>query len=153
MRRNRRLLLPTFLLALGTPPGGSIDCAEEWQDPLVIGRNKQPAHATLVPYATVEQALAGQRDAAPFYRSLNGRWKFHYASKPADRSRDFFRVDFDDSAWRDIAVPSNWQLQGYDKPIYLNTRYPWAPRAAAWSRPRARAWASARSRSGTTASC
>jgi len=58
MRRNRRQLLPTLLLALGTPPGGSIDRAEEWQDPLVIGRNKQPAHATLVPYATVEQALA-----------------------------------------------------------------------------------------------
>ena len=59
--------------------------------------------------------------------SLNGRWKFHYVSKPADRPRDFFRADFDDRGWADIAVPSNWQLQGYDKPIYLNTRYPWAP--------------------------
>ena len=102
MRRNIRLLLPTLLLlALGTQ-GGSVDRDEEWQDPLVIGRNKQPAHATLVPYATIEQALAGRRDASPFYRSLNGRWKFHYASKPADRSRDFFRVDFDDSAWRAV---------------------------------------------------
>ncbi|HYN02545.1 MAG TPA: glycoside hydrolase family 2 TIM barrel-domain containing protein [Vicinamibacteria bacterium] len=128
MKRDRPLLLPAlFLLALGTPSGGTVERGEEWQDPTVIGRNKQPAHATLLPYATMEQALAGRRDASPFYRSLNGRWKFHYASKPADRSRDFFLVDFDDSGWADIAVPSNWQLQGYDKPIYLNTRYPWAP--------------------------
>ena len=128
MKRNRLLLPPTLcLLALVTPPAGALERGEEWQDPTVVGRNRQPAHATLVPYATIEQALEGRRDASPFYRSLNGRWKFHYASKPADRSRDFFHADFDDRGWADIPVPSNWQLQGYDKPIYLNTRYPWAP--------------------------
>lgn len=128
MRRNSLLLPPTLcLLALGTPSAGTVERTEDWQDPMVVGRNRQPAHATLVPYATIEQALSGRRDASPFYRSLNGRWKFQYASKPADRSRDFFRADFDDRDWADIVVPSNWQLQGYDKPIYLNTRYPWAP--------------------------
>src|SRR5512143_3850210 len=126
-RHFSTLALALALLALPAPSLPTADTGEEWQDPLVIGRNKQPAHATLLPYATVEQALQGTREASPFYRSLNGRWKFHFVSKPADRPRDFFRADFDDSRWAEIAVPSNWQLQGYDKPIYLNTRYPWAP--------------------------
>jgi beta-galactosidase len=126
-RHLSTLALALALLALEAPSLRTADTGEEWQDPLVTGRNKQPAHATLLPYATVEQALQGTREASPFYRSLNGRWKFHFVSKPADRPRDFFRADFDDSRWAEIAVPSNWQLQGYDKPIYLNTRYPWAP--------------------------
>jgi beta-galactosidase len=125
-----RLALPCLaavaLLAVGAP-AGTPDAPEEWQDPTVSGRNRQPAHATLLPFATVAQALVGTREASPFFRSLNGSWKFHHVDKPADRPRDFFRADFDDSAWKEIDVPSNWQLRGYDKPIYLNTRYPWAP--------------------------
>ena len=32
------------------------------------------------------------------------------------------------SGWADIAVPGNWQLQGFDdKPIYTNTHYPFTP--------------------------
>ena len=121
-----------LLLALAAPQA-TPDAPEEWQDPAVSGRNREPAHATMLPYATVEQALEGTREASPFYRSLNsgapggGRWKFQYVAKPADRPRDFLRTDFDDRSWAEIPVPSNWQLQGYDKPIYLNTRYPWAP--------------------------
>ena len=126
-RRTATLVLGLALLALGTPSGRTADDGEEWQDPTVTGRNRQPAHATLLPYATAEQALAGTREASPFHLSLNGRWKFHYVSRPADRPRDFFRADLDDSGWKTIPVPSNWQLQGYDRPIYLNTRYPWAP--------------------------
>jgi beta-galactosidase len=124
-----RLVAPpalAVLLALAVPAAVS-EAPEEWQDPAVTGRNRQPAHATLLPYATVEQALSGTREASPFYRSLNGRWRFHHVEKPVDRPRDFFRADFDERSWKDIDVPSNWQLRGYDKPIYLNTRYPWAP--------------------------
>ncbi len=125
-----RLAFPSLaalvFLALGAAASVT-DAPEEWQDPAVTGRNRLPAHATLLPYATVEQALVGTREASPFFRSLNGRWKFHHVDKPADRPRDFFRADFDDRAWKEIDVPSNWQLRGYDKPIYLNTRYPWAP--------------------------
>ena len=128
----RLTLAAVLLLALSAPPTAP-DAPDEWQDPAVSGRNREPAHATMLPYATVEQALEGTREASPFYLSLNtgapgGRgWKFHYVAKPADRPRDFHRTDFDDRGWAEIKVPSNWQLQGYDKPIYLNTRYPWAP--------------------------
>ena len=32
--------------------------------------------------------------------------------------------DFDDTSWDDIPVPSNWELMGYDKPVYTNVIYP-----------------------------
>jgi beta-galactosidase len=128
----RLTLAGVLSLALAASP----TAPDEWQDPAVSGRNRAPAHATMLPYATVDQALEGTREASPFFLSLNtaapgaaarGPWKFHYVDKPADRPREFHRTDFDDRAWAEIKVPSNWQLQGYDKPIYLNTRYPWAP--------------------------
>jgi beta-galactosidase len=132
----RSLALGAALLTVPAASRTAPDTREEWQNPTVCGRNREPAHATMLPYATVEQALDATREASPFYRSLNtgapgagarGRWRFHYVSKPADRPRDFQRVDFDDRGWAEIPVPSDWQLEGYDKPIYLNTRYPWAP--------------------------
>jgi len=129
MRRLNRVPL-AFALALcvlATPAVRSDQQAGEWQDPAVIGVNKLPPHATLLPYATVEQALEGTREASPFHLSLNGDWRFRHVNTPADRPRDFFRTGFDDTAWKTIPVPSNWQLHGYDKPIYLNIPYPWAP--------------------------
>jgi hypothetical protein len=39
------------------------DSGGEWQDPTVSGRSRLPTRATLLPYATVEQALRGTREA------------------------------------------------------------------------------------------
>ena len=110
-----RLVLGAALALALAPSPTAPGSADEWQDPTVSGRNREPAHATMLPYATVEQALTGTREASPFYRSLNtgspgtgasGRWKFHYVAKPADRPRDFHRSDFDDRGWVEIPVPS-----------------------------------------------
>ncbi len=66
------------------------------------------------------------RDGAntPWYRSLNGAWKFHYAPNPDTLPAGFQADDFDASGWDEIAVPGNWMLQGYDKPIYCNVKMP-----------------------------
>ncbi|MGE5198757.1 MAG: glycoside hydrolase family 2 TIM barrel-domain containing protein, partial [Rhodospirillaceae bacterium] len=97
----------------------------EWQDPAIVGVNKEPAHATFTIYPDEALARAGAREGSPYYRSLNGDWKFFWVPKPADRPVDFFRPGFDDSAWKTIRVPSNWQLEGYGVPIYVNIEYPW----------------------------
>ncbi|KAJ7517559.1 hypothetical protein O6H91_21G029500 [Diphasiastrum complanatum] len=60
----------------------------------------------------------------PFVLSLSGYWKFYLASKPEATPRDFYLGDFDDSFWKDLPVPSNWQMYGYDRPIYTNIIYP-----------------------------
>jgi beta-galactosidase len=96
----------------------------DWENPEMIGENKEPGHSTLMPYQDVNTALIGTRDASPFHKSLNGRWKFHWVSKPDDRPMDFYKVDFNVKAWAEIAVPGCWQLQGYDVPIYINSGYP-----------------------------
>ena len=55
----------------------------DWENPRLLSRNREPAHATLVPYADVETALRGERETSPFFRLLNGDWDFCYAPNPA----------------------------------------------------------------------
>ena len=96
----------------------------DWENTEIIGQNKEPAHNTLIPYQDIETALKGNREESIFYKSLNGDWKFHWARKPADRPHDFYEIQYDIDDWKEIPVPSNWQMHGYGIPIYLNIKYP-----------------------------
>ncbi|MEE4255892.1 MAG: glycoside hydrolase family 2 TIM barrel-domain containing protein, partial [Bacteroidales bacterium] len=95
----------------------------DWENPAVIAINKQDPHATLQPYASTEQAIEGVASASPYYQLLNGNWKFKWVYKPADRPQGFFETAYDDESWPTIPVPSNWELQGYGVPIYVNIPY------------------------------
>ncbi|AEI44514.1 glycoside hydrolase family 2 TIM barrel-domain containing protein [Paenibacillus mucilaginosus] len=106
-----------------TPP---VNGFPEWNNnPDVYEVNRMKAHASLMPFDTVEEALAGRKAEARRYRSLNGDWKFSFAENPEKRIQEFYRTDYDVSGWDTIPVPSHWQLQGYDYPQYTNIRYPW----------------------------
>lgn len=109
------LAIGTTVFAADTP---------DWEDPVMIGMNKEPAHATLMPYASIDAALKLDREASQFYKSLNGQWKFNWVDRPAERPVDFFKPAYNDRQWKTIPVPSNWQLHGYGIPIYVNVRYP-----------------------------
>ena len=98
--------------------------ANDWENPKMFGRNKEQAHCTGVPFANAKEALRGDMQVSPFFKSLNGRWKFHWVPKPADRPVDFFKPNYDVSGWDDIPVPGDWQLYGYGIPIYVNFKYP-----------------------------
>src|SRR6202165_5556358 len=95
----------------------------EIENPECLGINKQPAHATLMPYASLKEALAARRDASSFSRNLNGMWKFNWVTEPSLRPVDFYKTDFDARGWKEIPVPSCWQLQGYGTPYYRNNGY------------------------------
>lgn len=106
-----------------TPPKNGYP---EWNNnPEIFQLNREKAHATLMPYKTVEEALIGNRRASDYFQSLNGTWKFAFSENPDQRIPDFFKVDYDTSEWDDIEVPGHWQLQGYDYPQYTNQVYPW----------------------------
>lgn len=65
--------------------------------------------------------------------SLNGTWKFLYCESPYDVPQDFFKPAFNDRKWSDIAVPSNWEMQGFGQAVFRNVSAPWAtntPQAA-----------------------
>ncbi|OGX82097.1 glycoside hydrolase family 2 TIM barrel-domain containing protein [Hymenobacter coccineus] len=93
---------------------------KEIENPECIGINKEASHATLMPYGSLPEALAANRHASSFSRSLNGKWKFHWVDWPQKRPVDFYKPAFDVSDWKDIKVPSNFQVEGYGTPNYSN---------------------------------
>ena len=97
-----------------------------WENEQVVGINKLEPHVTMIPYENLTEALNGQAETSPYYQSLNGMWKFHWSKKPSERPKHFYKPDFDVSEWDEIAVPSNWELQGYGIPIYVNQPYEFA---------------------------
>ncbi|TDT51977.1 glycoside hydrolase family 2 TIM barrel-domain containing protein [Fonticella tunisiensis] len=107
----------------------------EWNNnPEIFQVNREKAHATLVPFKDSETALEdinkdianrGIRVDSEYLKLLNGTWKFNLANNPDSRPVDFYKEDYDVSGWREIKVPSNWQVEGYDHPIYTNITYPW----------------------------
>jgi len=106
-----------------TPGIGSPD----WENPQLVARNRESAHVPLCPFADEKSAREGSRESSPYVKSLSGTWKFHWAPSVAACPQDFYRDDFDASAWDDTPVPSNWQMHGYGKPIYTNVSMPWSP--------------------------
>lgn len=137
--KQRRIawLLALTMLFSGTGLGNVVSMAvtaepgvqwtgSEWTgQPTQYQVNREPAHTAFVPYDTEEKALARSEEDSAYYQLLNGDWAFQYADKPADRNTEFFKEDYDVSDWDTIQVPGNWQTQGYDKPIYSNSTYPW----------------------------
>lgn len=95
----------------------------EIEDEQNLGVNKQPWHAVLMPYATLGEALKADRYRSSYARSLNGKWKFHYVPRPEGRPMDFYKPEYDVSGWKEISVPSNWQVLGYGTPYYRNAGY------------------------------
>ena len=98
----------------------------DWENPGMFDQNKEAPHATLIPFKSEEAALSQKRNESVYYQSLSGVWKFHWVRKPADRPTNFYETSFDASSWNDIPVPSNWELEGYGIPIYVNHQYEFA---------------------------
>ena len=97
---------------------------DPWQDHTVFRINKEDAHASLFPFENKEEAIGNRMESSPWYLPLDGIWKFNFALKPDERPRDFYAEKFDAREWDDIKVPANWETEGYDRPIYLDEKYP-----------------------------
>jgi len=96
----------------------------EWDDPAVLQVNTEPPHVTMMAYPSEQQAMSFERAGSLWFSGLNGEWKYRWVRTPAERPKDFYQPDFDDSGWENIQVPANVELHGYGVPIYLNIRYP-----------------------------
>lgn len=100
----------------------------DWENPQSIQVNKLKAHSPLHAYKTQADALNNSNTQRV---SLNGQWDFQLFSKPEDVPESFIQHlpndscdTADNEAWTKILVPANWQLHGFDKPIYCNVKYP-----------------------------
>ena len=96
----------------------------DWENEKVFRINKEAPSATRMAFPTAEDALAKKRLESPFVQLLNGTWKFNHVGNPDQRPKDFYQPAFDVSAWDDIKVPANWQIEGYGTLIYTNATYP-----------------------------
>lgn len=90
--------------------------ANDWENPHVLGVNKLPYHVTL----GLPSAISDRQDVI----SLDGEWSFKWSPDPESRPIGFEAEGFDVSGWDKIAVPGNWQMQNFGKPIYVNISYP-----------------------------
>ncbi len=97
---------------------------ENWENPEVFAINKEAPKSYFIPYLEDGDVRTDEHSKSPFYTSLNGKWNFNIVSKPSERPYYFFKTDYDDSDWDRITVPSNWELEGFDIPIYTNVKYP-----------------------------
>ncbi len=103
----------------------------DWENETIFGINKEPGRATMLLYANEREMKADEAYQKPWLAphsslrlSLNGQWQFHWSPKPEDRPMDFYKPGFDDKDWKQIPVPSCWEMQGYGTPIYTNITYP-----------------------------
>lgn len=96
---------------------------KEWEQEQNLSLNKEIPSATFFSFADEASAQKILPEHSAYWRSLDGDWQFHWVKRPADRPQDFFKPEFDVSSWKTIRVPSSWQLQGYDVPVYSNQRY------------------------------
>ena len=124
----------------GTSSNGSFDVS--WiSNQSKVSDHKEDAHATFIPYASVEQMKADTKHyAEPWqqpdetkaeYINLNGTWKFKYVagSSSGPGSSEFYASNYDDSGWKNIRVPLSWEMANYGKPVYTNVGYPFQDKA------------------------
>ena len=99
---------------------------EPWKDHTVFEINKEQPHAMAFPFSSVEEALVNRMEGSEWFLSLNGLWSFRFADNPSSSPQGFYHDTADISGWDLIPVPSNWEMEGYDYPIYLDERYPFS---------------------------
>ncbi|GHT61669.1 beta-galactosidase [Bacteroidia bacterium] len=103
----------------------------EWENETIFAVNKEKGHVTYHPFPSTASLKADKSfdkpweyPASELYLSLNGNWKFNWVKQPSECPADFYKTNYDVSAWKEIPVPSNWEMQGYGTPIYTNIAYP-----------------------------
>lgn len=92
----------------------------DWENPVVTSLHRLDAHP---PFASWRSETAARDEiASPSLRSLNGQWTFSYFSQPEAVPQSWLLQDLPDADA--LPVPANWQMHGYDAPIYTNVQYP-----------------------------
>jgi beta-galactosidase len=90
----------------------------------VFELNQIEGHTVCVPHTTIDGASKADRWQNRNVLSLNGTWKFNFANTPEETPKDFFVSSFNDKAWSNISVPSNWEMQGFGDPMFRNVSQP-----------------------------
>ena len=111
----KKALFSLVVLSSVIPVSSVAQTYHEWEDNHVLQINREPARAYFLPFGERK----GDRQL-----TLNGDWHFRWTKTPDERIVDFYRTDFNDSGWKKLAVPANWEVNGYGTPIYVSAGFP-----------------------------
>lgn len=108
-----------------------VKSTHDWENECIYAINKDEGRATFIPFASLEEMKTDPAYTHPWERThssryllLNGNWKFNWVKQPSERPVNFYKTNYDVSKWKEIPVPSNWEMHGYGTPIYTNITYP-----------------------------
>lgn len=81
-----------------------------------------------IPFSSPEEMgktdIRTERYSSSMVEVLSGEWDFVYYKKESEIPSE---LDIDKTDFDKVSVPSVWQHTGYEKPYYLNSRYPFKP--------------------------
>ncbi|WP_373231225.1 glycoside hydrolase family 2 TIM barrel-domain containing protein [Cohnella sp.] len=89
------------------------------EDPQQPHINTEKNRNYFIPFSPEQDAFA-PRETSNHIFMLNGQWNFRYYESFHDLEENFLEME----DGKEIPVPSNWQLHGYDVPQYTNIHYP-----------------------------
>ena len=91
----------------------------DWNNLSVLSINRLQTHPKF--HSWRDKLQAKNNIDSESILSLNGDWFFSYFDNPKQVPESWLEKEIDTKT---IPVPSNWQLHGYDVPVYTNIRYP-----------------------------
>ena len=105
---KKTLILMVLALILTRLQAQTEEQLNAWNDVKTFEINKVSPRVNVIP--------VGEE----WSQCLNGNWKFYWVDSPSKAPVDFYKTDDDTKDWKTIKVPSNWELNGYGTPIYVN---------------------------------
>ena len=109
----------------------------EWHDLQVNAINRFPLHTNFFTYPADDwvfekdgkivskDILHMNKTESKYFLSLDGTWKFYWVANADQRPTDFYKEDLDDSNWKTMNVPGNWEMNGFGDPEYVNNGFAW----------------------------
>jgi beta-galactosidase len=101
----------------------------DWENPEIFAVNQEKTRVTAIPYADEQTAIQDNYANSPYFKSINGNWKFHWVPRVGEVPAGFFNENFNDKDWVEMPVPGNWEFNGYGSPMYVNVGFGF------WARP------------------
>ena len=109
----------------------------EWHDLQVNAINRFPLHTNFFTYLADDwvsekdgkivskNILHMNKTESKYFLSLDGTWKFNWVANADQRPTDFYKEDLDDSKWKTMNLPGNWEMNGFGDPEYVNVGFGW----------------------------
>lgn len=92
----------------------------DWENPAISQLNRLAAHPPFSSWRSAEDARNNLPSGSVL--NLNGEWRFTWYPFPEAVPESWLLYDTDNADT--VTVPSCWQMDGYDAPIYTNITYP-----------------------------